>query len=113
MRREELRIIADELLREVDAATIDVAKTEPSRHSHGGRWQVASGAGDPGEKSPDMRKFSKLRQRAPLSVGLPGQQRPSERLWATPRRLADKPAPLLHSARPQKKPRQGAGLSQP
>jgi hypothetical protein len=43
-------------------------------------------------------------------VGLPGQQRPSERLWATPRRLADKPAPSLHSVRPQKKPRVGAGL---
>ena len=25
-------------------------------------------------------------------MGLPGQQRPSEWLWATPRRLADKPA---------------------
>jgi hypothetical protein len=46
-------------------------------------------------------------------VGLPGQQRPSERLWATPRRLADKPAPSLHSVRPQKKPRQEAGLFRP
>jgi hypothetical protein len=44
-------------------------------------------------------------------VGLPGQQRPSERLRATPRRLADKPAPSLHSVRLQKKPRQVAGLS--
>jgi hypothetical protein len=45
-------------------------------------------------------------------VGLPGQQRPSERLWATtPRRLADKPAPSLHSAHHRKSPA-GAGLSQ-
>jgi len=43
--------------------------------------------------------------------GLPGQQRPSERLRATPRRLADKPAPSLHSARQQKKPRQRDGAS--
>jgi hypothetical protein len=47
-------------------------------------------------------------------VGLPGQQRPSERLWATtPRRLADKPAPSLHSAQgsPNKSPARETGLS--
>jgi hypothetical protein len=50
-------------------------------------------------------------------VGLPGQQRPSERLWATtPRRLADKPAPSLHSSAgvAKQKPRhRRAGLSRP
>ena len=41
-------------------------------------------------------------------VGLPGQQRPSERFRATPRRLADKPAASLHSPATEKAP-QGSG----
>ena len=42
-------------------------------------------------------------------MGLPGQQRPSERLRATPRRVADKPAPSLHSPTTEKAPPQESG----